>query len=259
MARRLRPAHRVVRHPTLSETERGGLRVVEIAREAPLTVTIDEASDSGYHRYGNAWWTRSTCPLSYNYLAIETLYPERYFQGHSHPGAGPAFDLVDYMHIVFRALMRRELSSVLELGSGGGEITRALANRGLDYFAVEGTAAGVARLNEIGLDPGRILQCDLKFLPPLPRKFDLVMCTEVAEHIEPFFASKIVANCVAHADAVWFSAADRERAAHYHHINEVAIEAWDNLFAHMGMPFFVELDGRQGRASRLYLREAPAA
>ena len=81
------------------------------------------------------------------------------------------------------------------------------------------------------------------------------MCTEVAEHIEPFFASKIVENCILHSEVVWFSAADRNRRAHYHHSNEQEIEVWDNLFAHMGFPFYVPLNGMYDRASRLYFSE----
>ena len=89
----------------------------------------------------------------------------------------------------------------------------------------------------------------------LPRKFDIVMCTEVAEHIEPWFASKVVENCIVHADVVWFSAAKGNAQPHYHHINEVPIEAWDNIFAHFGHQYLIELDGLAGRADRIYLNE----
>ncbi len=36
-------------------------------------------------------------------------------------------------------------------------------------------------------------------------------------------------------------------------MNEQPIEVWENLFAHFSFPIFVELDGRQGRVSRMYL------
>lgn len=246
---------KVRRHREIAQTTRGGLRVVEIAREETLRVDIDDKRDTGYHRFGNAWWLRPGCPHSFKYLDIDTMYPDAYFDGHGHPEDHAAQDLVDYMQSVFRALFGRELRSLLELGSGGGEITKVLADRHLDFLTVEGTEAGVRRLYEIDIPDERISQHNLKFMPPLGRTFDMVMCTEVAEHIEPFFASKVVENCIRHGDAVWFSAADRNRAAHYHHINELPIEAWDNLFAHMGFPQFVELDGRHGRASRVYLRK----
>jgi len=254
--RRLGP--KVGRHRLVKETTRGGLRVVEIASEETLALQIDDKSDSGYHRFGNDWWLQPRCPQSFKYLNIDTMYPDAYFDGHGHPADQAALDLVHYMQSVYRTLFNRDLRSVLELGSGGGEITKVLSDRNLDFITVEGTDAGVRRLHEIGIAPERILQHNLKFMPALDRTFDLVMCTEVAEHIEPFFASKVVENCIRHGDAVWFSAADRNRAAHYHHINELPIAAWDNLFAHMGFPCFVELDGRHGRASRVYLRKGMA-
>jgi 2-polyprenyl-3-methyl-5-hydroxy-6-metoxy-1,4-benzoquinol methylase len=259
LRRTLRSARRrwgpqVGRHRQISQTLRGDLHVIEIAREETLTVHIDGKRDTGYHRFGNDWWLQPRCPHSFKYLSIDTMYPDAYFDGHGHPEVATAQDLVDYMQGVFSALFGRDLHSILELGSGGGEITKVFSDRNLDFVTVEGTAAGVRRLHEIGIAAERILQHNLKFMPALKRKFDLVMCTEVAEHIEPFFASKVVENCIRHGDAVWFSAADRNRAAHYHHIAELPMAAWDNLFAHMGFAHFVELDGRHERASRIYLR-----
>ncbi len=258
LKRKLHREPPVGRHRAISDRRLEGLRILEIAPEEPLDIRIDETGDDGYHRYGNAWWTQARCPYSFKYLSINTMYPAQYFTGHGHPADRIAQDLVDYIQNVYRKLFGRDLRSVLELGSGGGEITRVFAERKLDFLTVEGTDAGIGRLREIGISGERILQHNLKFMPALERRFDLVMCTEVAEHIEPFFASKVVENCIRHSDAVWFSAADRNRAAHYHHINELPIEAWDNLFAHMGFPHLVELDGRHGRASRVYLRRTPA-
>ena len=254
MAKKIWPTARVVRQKQIGFQSSCGLTILEIAREETVAVSITRESDDGYHRYGNDWWSQAACPTSFKYLAIDALYPDPYFDGHGHPDPGRAVDLVDYMQTTYKRVFGQPFRSILELGSGGGEITRVFAERGFDFLAVEGTAAGVRRLQEIGIPSDRIQQHNLKFMPGLQRTFDIVMCTEVAEHIEPFFASKVVENCIAHADAVWFSAADRNRRAHYHHINEQPIEVWDNLFAHMGCNRFVELDGRYGRASRLYLR-----
>jgi len=251
---RLRSPPAVTRHRKLSERSYNGIKVVEIADQENLTVKVSERSDDGYHSYGNDWWTRPECPYSYKYLSINSMYPEAYFVGHGHPDHDKASDLVDYMQEVYRKLFGRQFESILELGCGGGEISKVLFDRKLKFISVEGTDAGVRRLRAIGIPADNILAYNLKFMPRLNRRFDIVMCTEVAEHIEPFFASKIIDNCIIHSDAVWFSAADRERAAHYHHMDELQIEAWDNLFAHMGFSKFVELDGRYGRASRVYLR-----
>jgi len=79
------------------------------------------------------------------------------------------------------------------------------------------------------------------------------MCTEVIEHVEPFFAGRIVEFMTKHSDFIWFSAADRNRPPHYHHINEQNIEVWDNLFAFFGFNIFVKLDRKFDRAYRLYI------
>ncbi len=109
------------------------------------------------------------------------------------------------------------------------------------------------KLKSIGIPNTSILHCDLKFLNPLERTFDVVMCTEVAEHIEPWFASKIVENCTRHSDVVWFSAANGSAPPHFHHMNEAPIEAWDNIFAQFDFRYHLPLSGLHGRADRVYL------
>jgi len=256
MSRWLNRNRRVDRHPDLwhKSISNSDLQVRRIAS----TVDVDVLSGGGgYHWYGNDWWTNLSCPHAFQYLSLDSLYPANYFRskadGGAHPAQSMAADLYEYMQSTYKAVFGMPFESILELGVGAGEITRQFREHGLDYCAVEGTSEGAAKLRQDGVPADRIVVADLKFLDPLPRKWDLVMCTEVAEHIEPWFASKVVDDCVRHADAVWFSAADRRIRPHYHHMNEISIEAWDNLFACMGFPVFVELDGRHERADRLYL------
>jgi hypothetical protein len=228
----------------------------EIAPEVSLRV-FDNGIDKGYHSYSNAWWSNVRCPYAFQYPSIDSMYEQSYYNDPvtSHPNDAIAHDLYRYMQETYTFLFGRAFTSILELGTGGGEISRQFWTNGIDLTAVEGTTEGVERLKVIGLPPDRIVHANLKFMERLDRRFDLVMCTEVAEHVEPWFASRIAENCTRHADAVWFSAADRNRPPHYHHINEVDITAWDNLFAHMGFPIAVELDGRHDRAHRFYLSQ----
>jgi Methyltransferase domain len=240
------------RHELVAEMSVGGVTVKTIAKER---VQVVEGSNDGYHAFGNRWWTDPSCEMGFQFMALDPLYSDGYFACPDHPQRNQARQLYAYMQQVYSAVFGRRFVSVLELGSGGGEITSAFHEDKLDYISVEGTTAGVDRLKSQGIEPARILLHNIKFMPRLNRRFDLVMCTEVAEHIEPFFASKVIDSCISHADAVWFSAADRNRRAHYHHPNEQDPEAWDNIFAHMGFPSFVELNGMLSRAGRLYIRE----
>ena len=249
------PSHAVLQHLHHDQED---LELLKIAKEEQCV--IYDASDNGFHGFGNDWWINENCPYSYKNISIDSMYPEKYFGKETgHPNEHMASEIYRYMQQIYQKLFGRHFRSVLELGTGGGEITREFSKDALDYIAVEGTVSGVEHLIGAGIEETRIIHQNLKFLDGIDRKFDIAMCTEVAEHIEPFFASKIVDNCIRHAEVVWFSAANRNRPAHYHHINEQRIEVWDNLFANMGHNFLVPLNGLWGRASRLYLSERMGA
>lgn len=233
-----------------------GIPIVTLQREESVQV-FNEHQDNGYHQYGTQWWTNPECPHSFKYLNLDSMYPPVYFNDPNigHPPEEVSKAIYDYMQEMYLKVFGREFYSVLELGVGGGEITRQFHNHNRDYVAVEGTTAGCEKLVATGIMRERIFKADLKLMPKLGRKFDISMCTEVAEHIEPWFASKVVSNCIDHADVVWFSCAEGGAHPHYHHINEVPIAAWDNMFAFFGFNHYVALDMRYGRAHRIYLND----
>lgn len=230
-------------------------KIYQIVPEESVVI-FENGEDDGYHRFGTKWWQNKNCPYSYQYLSLDSLYPSEYFEpGGGHPDRKTSDKIYRYMQERYSKLFGEPFESVLELGTGGGEITRHFHEEKIDFLAIEGTASGVEQLRRIGIPSDRIQKANLKFLEPIGRRFDLVMCTEVAEHIEPWFASKVVENCVRHSDVVWFSAAKGAAKPHYHHSNEVPLEAWDNLFAHMGHCHFLELSGLASRADRIYMNK----
>src|SRR5665213_1004822 len=124
-----------------------------------------------------------------------------------------------------------DFSSVLDLGCGTGIWLRAMAGGGQrQVFGVEAEAYDHDSLE---IDPDLILTADLGQNIDLHRRFDLVICLEVAEHIDGQFADVVVDNCVRHADIVLFSAAPPGQQG-LHHVNEQPPQYWAERFARHG-------------------------
>ncbi len=246
-------------HQVLAKTRLpSGHTLVQLREDEPINPS--QMPDKGFHGFGTQWWSNAECPYSYKYLSLDAMYAPSYFEstGTGHPSYENAKQLYQYMQDVYEMLFGRKFKSIIELGTGGGEITHHFFEDNLELLAIEGTTHGIEKLLKLGLRPEQTLKRNLKFLEPLNRKFDIAMCTEVAEHIEPWFASKVVSNCVEHSDVVWFSAAKGDYRPQYHHVNEVPIQAWDNIFANFGFGFHIALNGMIGRADRVYFNSESA-
>jgi SAM-dependent methyltransferase len=125
--------------------------------------------------------------------------------------------------------------SVLDIGCGTG-----------DWLA-EFQKCGILKL--MGYDgawvptQGRILapECyggiDFNAEMPPPGNYDLAMCLEVAEHLEPAVGEKLVAFMCKNSGLILWSAAIPDQGG-YEHINENYQEYWVHLFAAHGFrPF----------------------
>lgn len=64
-------------------------------------------------------------------------------------------------------------------------------------------------------------------------KFDLVMCLEVAEHLDEQYADILVDAATQHSNIVFWSAATPGQTG-YHHVNEQPHEYWIEKFAQRG-------------------------
>lgn len=207
--------------------------------------------------FNHLWWSDPTDARAFTYSDPNEEYDKEYFDSEHHPDEDVAEKLYSYMQQTYKMLFGRYFTSVIEFGSGGGQITKQFHDDNLDYLAVEPTKFGIEKLINNGITPGRILQADLRYFNNLgreiSRQFDIAMCTEVAEHIEPWFACKVIEACSNHSDRVWFSAASEFHNPHYHHPNVAPIGAWDKIFALFGYDYIV-LENKFDRAERLYHR-----
>jgi hypothetical protein len=98
---------------------------------------------------------------------------------------------IDAAEVIGDALARHFTpESSMDLGCGGGALVRALVNRGVDAWGVEGSVFGQRLL------PLRIHLWDLRAPLAYDRKYELVTCFDVAEHIEEEYADVLVDNVV---------------------------------------------------------------
>lgn len=118
--------------------------------------------------------------------------------------------------------------SVIDVGCGGGAWTRVLKDHVPEVVSVDGDWVPEAlRL------PGFEVR-DLEVSLDLDRKFDLVVCAEVAEHLSPTRAESFVEDLVRLGRNVLFSAAIPNQGG-VDHRNERWQSYWASLFAQHGL------------------------
>jgi hypothetical protein len=212
-------------------------RHTPIAPTDPTTridVRGTSGEDIGYLRDQQRWWFDPAFPHAFELFDIDGFYEEHYFAS-DHVGPDVVRRVIDAVQDSAACILGRPIRSVLEAGAGGGWFTEELLRRGVDVVAVEGTRVGVERITARGVPQDRILQHDLRRPLEVGRKFDVAICTEVAEHIECPFAGMLVETLTRHADVVWFSfESPGTNEAHYHHTNEQPPKFWVSLFRFHG-------------------------
>jgi len=129
----------------------------------------------------------------------------------------------------------RSLGSVLDVGCARGTWLAAWARTGCtDFIGIDGHSVRPA---DLLIDTRRFFTADLAAPFSLGRRFDLVQCLEVAEHLPRSRSESLVADLVDHGGAVLFSAAPPGQGGELH-VNERPYEFWRGLFAHHGyLPF----------------------
>jgi SAM-dependent methyltransferase len=126
-------------------------------------------------------------------------------------------------------IARFQPHSVLDVGCGTGQSLAYFLENGIDAWGVEGSRMARRRSKY----PRRIIRGDLRRPLSLKRKFDLVWCYEVAEHIDPVFADTFVESLTAHAPVVVISAAPPGQGGEGH-VNEQPQSYWIDKAANNG-------------------------
>src|SRR5271165_995678 len=134
--------------------------------------------------------------------------------------------------ILFNILDRLlRIDSLLDLGCGIGTwMEAALIKPGREIVGID---LETFAPNELLVPASAIINATLDQPIDLHRRFDIVLCLETAEHIEPEGAAAVVSNCVRHSDVILFSAAIPGQGG-LHHVNEQPPEYWQRLFDQAG-------------------------
>lgn len=149
----------------------------------------------------------------------------------------------------------KPIKTVLEVGGGGGWFTKEFIRLGMEVDVVEGSVAGCNKIKDLGI---KVIQHDLRKELHLDKQYDLVVCMEVAEHLEPPFAGMLINNLTKHSDMIYFTACE-PREPHMHHPNEQPYMYWISLFKYYNFVQKTKFAGSGARKNgTLFMKEENA-
>jgi len=117
--------------------------------------------------------------------------------------------------------------SLLDVGCGTGTWMRAAQDLGVtDIFGIDGVEVPTDQLNV----PKQLIRlCNLSLPWNLDRRFEVVLCLEVAEHLDASPAETLIDGLVRHGNTIYFSAACPGQIGQ-HHVNCQWPAYWQQLF-----------------------------
>lgn len=156
--------------------------------------------------------------------SLDAIYSERYFAAEEAWTEPSAKDVVEII------LARFPVKSIVDVGCGSAVYLRHFQRAGLEIKGYEGSSAAIRRAQ---VDSALIEQVDLtKPLAP-PRRYDMAMCFEVAEHLPRSASDTLVESLIGLSDLILFSAAQPGQGG-VDHINEQPCEFWQEKFESRG-------------------------
>ena len=152
-------------------------------------------------------------------------YDQRFYDEQAFRSGGSAEVVVPLLNDLLHP------TSVLDVGCGIGAWLAEWERQGV--ADVTGLDGGYVDPLALRIDPSRFTAANLEEGFDLGRRFDLVECIEVAEHLDASRADAFVASLCQHADTVLFGAAIPGQGG-THHVNEQWPSYWVPKFASRG-------------------------
>ncbi len=128
-------------------------------------------------------------------------------------------------------------ATVLDAGCAYGFLVEQLRRRGVEAYGIDVSEFALAQVDSSVRDycqPGSVTA-------PFGRRFDLIVCQEVLEHLPPEDGARAIANLAAHTDDVLFSSTplDFREVTHF---NVQSPDRWAAWFAEHGLFRDVDFD-----------------
>ena len=166
----------------------------------------------------------------------------------------------DFFYVLKNTFDLARVESFLDVGCATGWLLFFLRKnfpeiqiRGLEYFEYHKNAADPLVNKEIHIK-------DIRDSLSLGRKYDIVNCTEVGEHIEPssteMFLDNLKNHCAKYLVVSWGDTGgvnDRKRDPHLQHLNPLPYSGVINLFESHGFT----LDRSKTKKMRYFSHKAP--
>jgi len=128
------------------------------------------------------------------------------------------------------ARLAMPVKSVLDVGCGAGAWLSVWKQHGAQVLGLDGA---YVLPQSLLIESDEFKTQDLSHAFDLGRRFDLVQCLEVAEHIPSGSSEDLVQSLCRHTDMVLFSAAPPGQGGE-NHVNEQPYDYWRDLFAAQG-------------------------
>lgn len=187
---------------------------------------FEHGKDNGYLEERN-WWHNPEHPNAFRIGKLDEDYPQVYFNNHN-LDSGVIDSYCRYVVDYYYRITNKSLKTIIEYGSAGSWFSNKFRSMGYEVNALDGADCAVSNVK-------RDFRKVLVFSPPAVKLYDIALCTEVAEHLEPPFAGILVHNLTCESDMIWWSSAVAGHGqAHLHHPNEQPYQYWINLFDFYG-------------------------